>query len=65
MLPVSYIMIGKLVECLNLIMSLWRMKMPYSDPDKQREYQRKWMQREGRSKPAIGTKRFSIRLVLN
>jgi len=34
------------------------MKMPYSDPDKQREYQRKWMQREGRSKPAIGTKRF-------
>ena len=32
--------------------------MPYSDPDKQREYQRKWMQREGRSKPAIGTKRF-------
>ena len=32
--------------------------MPYKDPDKQREYQRKWMQREKRNKPDIATPRF-------
>jgi len=32
--------------------------MPYKDPDKQREYQRKWMQKENRNRPAIATPRF-------
>ena len=32
--------------------------MPYIDPDKQREYQRIWMQREKRNKPDIATPRF-------
>ena len=34
------------------------MVMPYIDPDKQREYQRIWMQREKRNKPDIATPRF-------
>ena len=32
--------------------------MPYSDPDKQREYQRKWMQRKDRNRPIVATQRF-------
>ena len=32
--------------------------MPYKDPDKQREYQRKWMQQENRNRPDIATPRF-------
>ena len=34
--------------------------MPYKDPDKQREYQRKWMQKSNRNRPSIATKRFFI-----
>ena len=32
--------------------------MPYKDPDKQREYQKQWMKKEKRNKPAIATPRF-------
>jgi hypothetical protein len=32
--------------------------MPYKDPDKQREYQRGWMQKLNRNRPPIGSKRF-------
>ena len=32
--------------------------MPYKDPDKQREYQRKWMQQKDRNRPPIGSNRF-------
>ena len=34
--------------------------MPYKDPDKQREYQKKWMQKENRNRPSIATQRFFI-----
>ena len=32
--------------------------MPYKDPDKQREYQKQWMKKENRNRPAIATPRF-------
>ena len=32
--------------------------MPYKDLDKQREYQRKWMQQKDRNRPPIGSNRF-------
>ena len=32
--------------------------MPYKDPDKQREYQKQWMKKEKRNRPAIATPRF-------